>query len=287
MRIVLLILLAIVTSCTDSSGGFVRVRASGLAAAASGYPHTEGDTTVSFADDFAVTFDNVLVCLEAFALESADGTTVELPIDPVIFDLRDSTTELWQVAAPLGSFSGVSFRTRGARHSDRIVGDIADNEIHYMLQNQLGVYVVGRATKGSETFRFFLGFPAMHYVHCENGLDPAGAFEVDARSPADVELSFHLDHMFYDSLASETGRLRFEPFAAAAFSNDVTTPFLSQQLDEIVDRNGDPIREGQTVVEYDPGPFTLSPSTFESYFVAAGRTLAHVNGAGRCETAIE
>jgi hypothetical protein len=156
-----------------------------------------------------------------------------------------------------------------------------------MLQNQLGLYVVGRATKGSETFRFFLGFPAMHYVHCENGLDPAGAFEVDARLPADVELSFHLDHMFYDSLASETGRLRFEPFAAAAFSNDVTTPFLSQQLDEIVDRNGDPIREGQTVVEYDPGPFTLSPSTFESYFVAAGRTLAHVNGAGRCETAIE
>jgi hypothetical protein len=256
-------------ACGEAEAGAVRVTVAGQSEAVSG----------AFIDGFHVTFDHVVVCVEAFALESADGETLELDVDPVIVDLRDGSSDLWQTAAPIGTWSGAAFRTRAARHSDRVIGDVGDNEIHYMLVNQYGMYVSGSATKGSETFTFALGFPAMRYTRCENGV----GIEVAPDAVASSEIGFHLDHMFFDSLADEEGHLRFEPFAAAALSNEVTNPFLSQPLANLADRFGVPILEGEAPVEYDPGPFELSPATLEQYFLAAGRTLGRLNGSGHCD----
>lgn len=241
----------------------------------------------TFVDGFEVTFDHILVVLVGFGLEGAEGEAADVSVDGVVVDLRNGTTVLWEKRAPVGSWSRASFRTRAARHSDRIVGDVGDNEIHFMLQRNYGVAFSGTATKDGEMFTFFLGVPAMRYEHCENGPNALAPITITEGSVTNVEIDFHLDHFFYSSLASEMGELRFEHLAAAALSNDVTNPFLSQRLEDIVDRNGDPIMDGAGPLVFDPSPFEISPPKLEQFFIAAGRTIGRVNGGGRCEATLD
>lgn len=282
MKQLLALALLTLLGCGDASRGTLRVMANGEAAAVQGYPVTIDGDTIALEDDFTIAFEHVYVGLSELRLETAEGDSANVVVEPVVIDLARGPAQMWEVEVPAQRWDRVSYRTHVPGHDDRIIGDVSFNAVHAMLVAQYATYVLGTATQSGETYTFAFGFPAVQQSRCENG-DGTEGIVVRTGAVTEAEVTIHLDHIFFDSLASNTPAMRFEPFAAASFSNDVVNAFLTQPITDVRDRNGDPIMSGGNVVVYDPGPFALSPMTVEQFVLAAGRTMGHWNGEGHCE----
>lgn len=129
------------------------------------------------------------------------------------------------------------------------------------------VEVEGAAHKGSVTKTFDWVFDdATRYHECET----------TTRIPADGEGTFqitvHADHLFYDSLVSETPRLLFQPLADADADGDEA---ITQ--DELA---------ATDIGAYDPGSEDGVDDLW-TWLVAQTRTLGHVDGEGHCHATID
>jgi hypothetical protein len=287
MKKSLLLSFALLVACGGGGGGdegTLRVRASGEEAAVMGYPVTIPGGSIAFEDDYTVTFEHVFVALESLTLGMSDGSRTRLVNSPVIIDLTEGPEVVWDVKVPAQRWDRVSYRTHVPGHDDRIVGDVSFNDIHTMLTANYAIFVQGTATQGGDSFTFSFGFPPIEHSRCEND-DGTEGIVVGTNAITEAEVTIHLDHLFFDSLALDEPKLRFEPFAAASVGGDVSNVFLTQSITDIRDRMGNPIMDGPNVVVYDPGPYVLSPTSLEQYLLAAGSTMGHWNGEGHCDYA--
>lgn len=285
MKKTLLLPLVLLVGCGGGGGGdegTLRVRAGGEEAAVMGYPVTIPGGTIAFEDDYTVNFEHVFVALESLTLATSDGSSTRVVRNPVIIDLAEGPEVVWDVEVPARRWDRVSYRTHVPGHDDRIVGDVSFNDIHTMLTANYAIFVQGTATKGGDSFTFSFGFPPVEHSRCENDDGTAGIV-VSTNAITEAEVTIHLDHLFFDSLAIDEPKLRFEPFAAAAVGGDVSNAFLATSVTNIVDRMGNPIMDGGNVVVYDPGPFVISPMNLEQFLLAAGSTMGHWNGEGHCD----
>lgn len=123
------------------------------------------------------------------------------------------------------------------------------------------VRVEGSASKADQTKTFAWEFDQpVRYDTCEaNTRVPEGGV-------GEVQITVHADHLFYDSIVSESPALRFDPIAAADLDADgEVTPAELAATD---------------IGAYDPG--NLPIDDLWAFLAAQATTMGHVDGEGHC-----
>lgn len=284
----------LVAACGDSTGssGEVRVDLSGEDAAVQGYPVGSGEDEIAFADGFTVQFDKVLVAFERFELGTSSGGQANLNADPIVADLHLGYPRGWVFDdVPSRRWDDVRYVYGAPTMQSRRVNDVSDADLEEMASNGYSIWVTGTATDGAESFDFDLRFPLrVTNEACQNGIDETDGLVVPNNGVVDAEVTVHLDHLFFDTYATDEALLRFEPWAAVAGEDGVVTleDLAAQSLSDLRDRNDDPlVDENDDPIVYDPGPLALPENNLREYVIAAATTTGHFNGEGHCDYVVE
>jgi hypothetical protein len=278
-------------ACTDNASsygtGSVRVAISGEAAAISGFPAGAGDDVIEFADGWTLEMRKVLVSLEGFELRAADGDDAAVDADPVVADLHLGEPELWRFDdVPARRWDRIGYRYKAPTRSSRATNDVSDDDLERMVDGGYSLLIDAVASKDGQEIAIEYGF-AMQVAHsqCVNGQDETDGLVVPTNGAADAQITVHLDHLFFDTYASDEAALRFDPMAAVAMDGKVTLDDLALQdnLSDLLDADGEPLD-----LAYDPGSaFDPIPESLREYVQAAATTTGHFNGEGHCKYALE
>ncbi|HSO00666.1 MAG TPA: hypothetical protein VLS89_20380, partial [Candidatus Nanopelagicales bacterium] len=102
----------------------------------------------------------------------------------------------------------------------------------------------------------------------------------------DAEITFHVDHVFWDTLGAEQSRLRFDPMWGANKNRDLVIDLdelAAQRLADLTDPEGQPLLDeaGQPLV-YNPGSIPLPDKNLLEFVLVSAASQAHLNGLGLC-----
>lgn len=280
------VLVAGLAGCSASNGS-VAVSLGGEQAAEQGWPFEADGETFGFADGWSMQMDRVLVSVSSFALAGADGERVALDVDPVIADLSGGPVEAWRFdGIPAQRWDDVSWTIATPTTSSRRVGPVAEADVARMIANEWSFLLEGRLTHEAHgEFEVSVGLPLeIDNVDCERE-DGTLGLVVPEGSVVQPELTFHLDHVFYDSLGAREPLLRFEAWAAAAGEDRVVTldDLASQPLADLRGLDGMPlVDEEGAPLTYDPGPTPLATPDLRAFAIEAITTVGHFEGEGHC-----
>jgi len=278
---------AVLLACSgDEAGapGSLTVHASGEEAARSGYPVGEGDDEIAFADGWTLRFSKVIVSLANFTLRTADGDDARLDADPVVADLHLGEPDLWQWSdVPAQRWDRVGFEYVPASDDARTANAVDADALELMIDNGYSLLVRATAEKGGREIELEYGFDfEIEHSHCVSGLDETDGVVVPEGAAAEAQITVHLDHLFFDSYASDEAALRFDPMAAVAPADGpLALEHLAAQdnLSDVRDASGQPLE-----LAYDPGSaFDPVPQDLRDYVIAAAATTGHFNGEGHCD----
>jgi hypothetical protein len=271
-------------ACAEQGGeGALSVRISGEEAALGGYPVGDGDDEIAFLDGWTLEFQKVIVSLSHFSMATADGEDAQLDVEPVVADLHKGTPELWRFEG-LGAqrWDEVGYRYEKPSSKSRAVNDVSDSDLERMENEGYSLLIEGVARQDTQSVAFSFGFPlAIDVLHCQNGLDGTDGVVVRDNAVTNAEVTVHLDHLFFDSYATEAPNLRFDPMAAMAEAGKLSVEDLEGQdnLSEIKGPDGAPLD-----IAYDPGSaFHPVPKNLAEYVISAAETTGHWMGEGHCE----
>lgn len=274
--------------CSSGSGALV-VTVSGEQAAAEGWPFVADGVTVAHVDGWSIDVDRALVAVADLTLESADGESVALGLEPSIVALHGGTIEIGRFdAIPARRWDRVGYRMPIATAGMRLVGGATEAEAAAMTAEGLSFLLDGTAHHpGRADVALHIGVPfAVALHHCQSGDDGTDGVVIAAGGATTGELTFHLDHFFLESLVSEEPVMRFEAWAAAAGSDGVVTidDLATQSLSDLRDTTGMPLmNEAGEPVIYDPGAARLPRADLREYVLEGAATLGHWQGEGHCE----
>jgi hypothetical protein len=282
-----LALAACADNATSYGTGSVRVAISGEAAAISGFPAGSGDDVIAFADGWTLEMRKVLVSLEGFELRATDGDDAAVDADPVVADLHLGEPELWRFdGVPARRWDRVGYRYKAPTRSSRAANDVSDDDIERMVDGSYSLLIDAVASKDGQEITIEFGFAMqVAHSHCVNGQDETDGLVVPTNGAADAQITVHLDHLFFDTYASDEAALRFDPMAAVAMDEKVTLDDLALQdnLSDLLDADGEPLD-----LAYDPGSaFDPIPENLREYVQAAATTTGHFNGEGHCKYTLE
>jgi hypothetical protein len=289
-RIVLsaaVLLVACADNGTGDGVGEVRIAISGEEAARGGYPVGSGDDEIAFVDGWTLEFQKVLVSLTDFELKAADGDDAAVEAGSVIADLHLGEPELWSFAGvPARRWDRVGYRYAPPTGETRAVNDVSDEDIERMADEGYSLLIEAVATQGGREVALEYGFAlSVKHTHCVNGQDETDGIVVSANATTDAQITVHLDHLFFDSYATDEAELRFDAMAAMANDGVVTLDDLGGQtnLSDLVDAQGQPLD-----LAYESGStFDPVPEDLRAYVIAAATTTGHFNGEGHCTYARE
>lgn len=219
-----------------------------------------------FADGWSVDFSRFLVAVSEITSTTggepavADGKTH-------IVDLVPSSGKeghlLIETEVPGGRYGDTAFTVAPAT-TGAVAANVSSDDVGFMIGGGLSMYIEGTAVKEGVTKRFAWRIQTTtHYTKCESKA------KVDGNT-ATIQLTFHADRLFYDSLVSETPLVKFDLFAGADVDqNNVIT------LEELaaVDITG--------LADYQVGNAT-SVTNLRLYLEALTRTLGHIDGEEHC-----
>lgn len=285
MRTVMAALGIVLGACASEGGeGILSIRVSGEQAAVSGFPVGEGEDQIAFADGWSVEFHKVIVSLSHFSLGSEAGEEAALSVDPVVVDLHQGTPEIWRFEGiPAQRWEAVGYRYQKPPADARIVNAVSEDDLALMQREGYSLLIEATAHGDARDVELQWGFPlAIDVVHCENGLDGTDGIVVRDNAATSGEITVHLDHLFFDSYATEEPNLRFDAMAAMAPDGGPLLLGALRGQDNLSDLKGlDSVPLG---LAYDPGSaFHPVPTNLEEYVVAAAETTGHWNGEGHCE----
>lgn len=151
------------------------------------------------------------------------------------------------------------------------------------------------------TVRFSLGYgAAAEYLNCynpDNGGKETPGVQPNAGRAVRAQLTFHMDHIFWESLGAEDPPLHFDPFAARAMTMGTMGVVTMDDLMGVVPSNlrdrmmrQVPDRGGQTRGYTVRSPDALSYSTggvqgvndLRDFVVYSARASGHLNADGLC-----
>jgi len=274
---------------SSGSSGEVRVDLSGEEASVQGYPVGSGDDEIAFEDGFTVQFDKVLVAIERFELRGSDGSEASLDADPIVADLHLGEPEAWVFdGVPSRRWDDVRFLMAPPTDQSRAVNEVTSEDLQVMVDGGYSMWIEGTASDGSETYPFDLRFTDLSVLSeaCQNGVDETDGLVVPNNAVVNAQVTIHLDHLFFDTYATDEALLRFEPWAAVAGDDGIITmdDLETQPLADLRDRDGAPLLDGEdNPVVYDPGPLVLPSNNLREYVHAAATTMGHFNGEGHCD----
>ncbi|AKF06559.1 hypothetical protein [Sandaracinus amylolyticus] len=270
----------LLAACGDARGTLA-VRVGGEEAAERGWPLEIDGETIAFADGWSLEFDRVLASVVAFSIAGSDGERVALEVDPVVADLHGGQIEAWRFEALAARrWERLDWRIAPPTASARTIGGVQSEHVTRMSDAGWSMLLEGRATHPEHgAYELSLGLPLdVDNVRCELE-DGTLGIVVPEGGVADTELTFHLDHVFFDDLGAEP-EMRFEAWAAAAGEDRVITldDLASQSLADLRGIDGEPLG-----VTYDPGATPLASGDLRAFVIAAATSVGHLNGEGHCE----
>ncbi len=281
----------LVAAC-GSASGTLAVAASGEQAAVEGWPFEADGEVVAMDDGWSIEMERVLVSVDELTLAGADGERAAVTLEPVVFDLHDGPTEIARFdAVPARRWERLDYRVSPPRAGARASGSVTDADVAHMIASGISMLLEARATHPEHgAFEISLGVPiTISNERCEKE-DGTDGVVVPASGVAQIELTFHLDHVFFDSYGEREPALRFEAWAAAAGDDRVVTleDLASQPLADLRGLDGAPLRDPTgTPLAYDPGPSPLSSPDLRSFVLAAIATTGHLDGEGHCAYRVE
>jgi len=238
------------------------------------------------ADDFAVRFEHVILELEGFYAETTMGADADLDPSPVLVELVPRAAEVFVFEGlEARRWDEVGFSSAPPPEGVRFANEVDPALAERMVTEGWSQLITGTlvAPDGAE-FPFAIGFPVeVVYRSCESGTDRTLGIVTPVNGVAEVEITWHLTHLFFDSYQEDVA-LRAEPFAAVYDGeNPITLEDLRMQpLADIRGLDGEPLLDdrGNPVLYVPPpgGAETLRE------FVLASR-FGHFNGLeGFCMT---
>lgn len=233
-------------------------------------------TGVGFVDGWTARFTKFLVCVGDVSVAAGDGTAGGRSAEMRVYDLHGTSGPL-RVATlsdvPARRMDRVSFRVAPATASAAAGhAAVTPADLAAMQRGGYAIWVEGSATKPGRaapiTFRW--GFSnTVDYSRCE--LEGAPGVAVPTSGTADVQLTMHGDHFFYDRIG-DGARLRFDELAGADrdMNNQLT-------LDELATVDLTTLPRDR----YDPAG-APDVNTLRDFVDALSTTVAHFNGEGEC-----
>lgn len=266
----------------SASTGTVAIELGGEQAAEVGWPFEVDGETIGFSDGWSMSFDRVLVSVDGFALAGGDGERVALEVDPVIADLHGGPVQVYRFeGVPARRWDDVSWSIVPATSGARLAGGARSEDAQRMIDGGLAILIEGTATHPVHgDVGVSIGVPGtLHNQRCEQADGTLGVV-VPASGVARAQLTFHLDHVFFDSLGEREPALRFEAWAAAAGDDDVVTldDLASQPLADLRGIDGMPLQGAP----YDPGSVPLPSPDLGAFVREAITTIGHLDGEGHC-----
>jgi len=288
-------LAALVTTCiacedeaTGDGGGSVRFVVSGEGAAKEGYPFVKDGVEIRFVDGWSLAFERYLVSFGDIELASrgiepvSSGLTFVADLhqgDPEVELFENLEARRWE---QLG-FSMV----RASAASERLAG-VAPEQADAFAASGAVYEMAGTAThpdKGEIRFDWRFDIPARNRS-CTNGADGTDGVIVRDNATSQVEITFHVDHVFWDTLGSEIAVLRFDAIWGADKDQDgvVTLDELAaQRIAAPTDPSGAPLLdESSGPLVYNPGSIPLPDRNLLEFMNVSASSQVHVNGLGLC-----
>jgi hypothetical protein len=263
--------------------GTVEVAVSAEEAAVDGYPVGE----IGFVDGWTMQFSTVLFSVDRIELHGADGAHETIDVDPVLVDLHHGRQVLYSLdGVGARRWEDVRYVVSPPTEASVDVGEVDPALRRQMIDNGWSVYLDATAQKGAESRRIAWGLDLdILNSHCVSG-DGTDGVVVPAGAVAEGQITFHLDHLFFDTLRLDAAEMRFDAMAAVGGPDgSITFDDLNRQrLADLRDADGSPLldEEGNPLL-YDPGSFSLEEPTLLYMMRAAAITMGHWNGEGHCE----
>jgi hypothetical protein len=277
--------LLLTTSCGGTEGvGTVRVSLSGEEASREGFP--VGD--IAFADGWSLQFERVIVSLVDFRLAASDGDEAMIEADPIVADLHLGEPIAWTFEGVHAQrWDRVSYHFGAPTAASRKVGVVDDATLASMIANRHALHLEGVATRGDERVPFAFGLDLnVDATRCE-GADETEGLVVREATFDDAQLTIHLDHLFFDSYATDEPAMRFDPMAAVVGDDGRLTldDLAAQSTTDVRDANGEPLLVDGAPLVYDPGDLPLDAPNLRDFVRAAAITIGHFQGEGHCDYA--
>jgi hypothetical protein len=282
--------LSLAAGCgSQAAPGTLHMSASGEAAAVDGYPSSTG---VGYVDGWTMQWDFILISVGGFYIHgsTSDPTGPALSEeDQVVINLHDAVSQdVWTFpGVPSQRYADVGYQILPPTMSSRRVGTVSDANLAAMVSGGISYWLHGTAHHPDHhDVVLDLRIP-MHtsMSDCMNAIDMTEGLVVTPNGTADLQLTFHLDHVFFDSIVVPEPDLRFEAYAAAAGSDFVVTfdELASQPLANLHDIDGTPLVDAMgTQIVYDPGSTPLARQDLRSFVYHQATTVGHFNGEGHC-----
>lgn len=276
----------VLVACGSGTGasGSLNVSASGEEAARTGYPLVTGEDAITFADGWTLRFRNVVVSLADFSARTADGDDAALDGDPVVADLHLGEPVLWDFPdVPARRWDRVGYRYVPASDGARSANDVDPRALELMIEQGYSLLVRAVAEKDGLEVELDYGFGfEVEHTQCVNGLDGTDGLVVPSGGAAEAQITLHLDHLFFDTYATDGAALRFDAMAAVAPGDRPLALHDLAAQDSLSDLRG---RDGRPLeLAYDSGSaFEPVPRDLREYVIAAATTTGHFNGEGHCD----
>jgi hypothetical protein len=213
-------------------------------------------------------------------------------MEPAIVGLHGGTIEVDRFAAiPSRRWDRVGYRLAPATAGARRIGAVSEADAASMIAERASLVLDGTASHPRHgDYELHVAIPfAIAQSRCVAG-DGTDGIVVTNGGVATGQMTFHLDHLFFDSYGSAAPSMRFEAWAATAdASRRITIDGLAaQSLADMRGIDDMPLRdEGGALLAYDPGALRLPSLDLREYVLAAATTIGHWQGEGHCDYARE
>jgi hypothetical protein len=278
--------------CDGSAAmGTVQVSITGEEGAQLGWPLVEDAEVVAFDDDWEVRFRHVIVGVAGFRLRDGREEIVANQPPGYLVDLHQGDQDLWELTdVPAQRWPDVGYRIAPPGGASVRLGEIPEAIAAAMQDEGLSLWIEGMGTKADREVPFTFGIPGgVTLSRCLNGLDETDGMIVGEGRTSEVELTLHLDHLFWDDHDAEEPRLLFGPIAYAAGDDGMVSldALASQRLADLRAEDGEPLvdEDGMPIV-YIPR-VELADNNLREYLIDTALTLGHFNGEGHCRYAVE
>ncbi len=281
-----------VAGCSGDDGdgtGSVRFVVSDEGAAVKGYPLTKNGVEIRFVDGWTLSFERYLVVLGDISLRDSAGNTAAEDSRHWVVDLTQGDSVVTLLGdLPARRWDRLSFSVPWASAAAIPLGAVAAQDVEELVAAGGSYLISGSAShpsRGTVTFDWILDNPTRNR-NCTNGLDNTSGVVVRNNATSQVELTVHVDHLFWDTLGAEQTNLRFDPFWGADKdkNGEVTRDELvAQRITNLTDPDGAPLLNDAGVpLVYNPASVPLADKTLWHFLLASTSSQIHYNGVGLC-----
>lgn len=218
------------SGCSSTATGTLEFRANGEDFVREGFVSKDG---------WSVSFDHIYICLNGITAYQTDPD----------YDAEDGEldTNTVEVEVDLAGPKTVDLAAGGTEADPILVGEVDDAEIGYynavswnMVNATSGeaegysLVIIGTAVKDSQSIDFTINIETEYHYSGGEYVGDEIKGDVEEDSMADVEMTFHFDHIFGDfNVPSDdhinTGAVGFQPFADLAVDGVVNEDISSLQ----------------------------------------------------------